>query len=240
MSTGNDNGPAPYYADESVTLWHGDCREITAWLDADVLVTDPPYGIDWRARSGWKNASGGGGHRSTGQATSIAHDADLTVRDEALALWGNRPAVVFGDLLRPHPSGTVQALIYAKPEDSGVRGAHAGRRRDVEAIFLVGPWPVGVGGASSVIRTRGMVAGPRGVATRAGHPHAKPLDVMEELVGLHLGGLIADPFAGSGATLLAARAQRRRAVGVELEERYCELIAWRLQQSALDFGGDVA
>lgn len=225
---------APYYADESVTLYHGDCREVTAWLDADVLVTDPPYGRNWQSGSGMTNSEGRG--RGSIPHGGIANDRDTAARDAALEAWGDRLAVVFGDLLIPPPFGAVQTLIYAKPPDAGIKGARAGRRRDAEAVYLLGPWPVGVGGQSSILRTRGLVAGPRGVATRAGHPHAKPLDVMQELVDLSP-GVVADPFAGSGSTLLAARACGRKVIGVELEERYCEIAARRLDQGVLDFGG---
>lgn len=228
-----------YYADEHVTLYHGDCREVAEWLAADVLVTDPPYGIAWKANPNWTNAVGGGGHRSSGNAVSIVNDDDLTMRDAALSQWNGRLAVVFGDLLSTKPSGTVHALIYAKPADAGIRGARAGRRRDLEAIFLVGPWPIGVGGSSSVVRTNGRVAGPRGVALRAGHPHAKPIDVMEELIGLSA-GTVADPFAGSGSTLIAAKNLGRHAIGVEIEERYCEIAARRLAQGVLDLEGATA
>lgn len=75
----------PYYADDLVTLYHGDCLEIAAWLEADVLVTDPPYGIDYQS-----------GSRRDTLAASIAGDKDTTVRDRALAEWGERPALVFG------------------------------------------------------------------------------------------------------------------------------------------------
>lgn len=229
----------PYYSDETVTLYLGDCREVTAWLEADVLVTDPPYGIGWRHKDGWTNAEGGGGHRSSGNALSIANDADASVRDAALAMWGDRLALVFGDILRHVPLNAVHALFYAKSADAGIRGARAGRRKDVEAIFMLGPWPVGVGGESSVLRSGGRVAGPRGMALRAGHPHAKPLDVLEELIGL-APGVIADPFAGSGSTLIAAKQLGRRAIGVEIEERYCEIAAKRLRQDVLNFGEAMA
>lgn len=226
----------PYYADDQVQLFHGDCLEITEWLAADVLVTDPPYGIGWSANANWTNANGGGGHRSSGNALCIANDRDPKARDAALESWGtDKPAAVFGDILHHRPANAVHVLIYAKPFDSGVRGARAGRRKDVEAVYLIGPWPVGVGGKSSVLTTGGMVAGPRSMALRAGHPHAKPVDVMEELVSLEA-GTIADPFAGSGSTLVAARNLGRRAIGVELEERYCEIAARRLDQMCLDFG----
>jgi site-specific DNA-methyltransferase (adenine-specific) len=226
---------APYYEDESVTLWHGDCREVTAWLEADVLVTDPPYGRDWRSGSGMTNSEGRGlGSKPHG---GIANDRDTTTRDAALAAWGDRPAVVFGDPLIPAPSNTRQALVYAKPLDAGIKGAHGGFRRDVEMIYLVGPWSVGVGGLSSVLTTGSLVAGPRGLSVRYGHPHAKPVDLLAALTSRAPAGVIADPFAGSGSTLLAARLLGRKAIGVELEERYCERAAERLAQGLLDFEG---
>lgn len=226
----------PYYADDRVTLYHGDCREITEWLAADVLVTDPPYGRDYRGNSaGWTNSSGGGGHRSTGQARAIANDKDTATRDAALTLWGDRLAIVFGDPLIAQPAGAVQALAYRKAADAGIKGARAGFRRDVEMVYLVGPWPVAVGGLSSVLTSVRWVAGPTGPATVHGHPHAKPTDLMEALVS-KTSGVIADPFAGSGSTLVAAKQLGRHAIGVELEERYCEVIARRLSQGVLDFG----
>ncbi len=230
----------PYYDEDGITIYHGDCREVDAWLACDVLITDPPYGIGWKAQSaGWTNRDGGGGHRSSGNARSILNDSDTGVRDDALGLWQQsstgRRSILFGDLLAPHPPGAVHVLIYAKPPDAGIMGARAGRRKDVEGIFLVGPWPTGIGGTTSVLRTAGRVAGPRGMALRAGHPHAKPLDVVAELIGLSP-GIVADPFMGSGTTLIAAKHLGRRAVGVELEERYCEIAAKRLEQGVLDFG----
>lgn len=227
--------PQPYYSDDRVTLYHGDALEVDAWLSADVLATDPPYGINWHAPKGWTNAFGGGGHRSSGNAVSIAQDKDTAARDGVMSLWGDKPAAVFGDLLKSAPNGTRQMCIYAKPFDAGIRGATGGFRRDAEAIFLAGAWPIGIGGRSSVLKTNGYVAGPRGIATRSQHPHAKPIDVLEQLIAAAPDGIIADPFAGSGSTLVAARNLGRKAIGVEIEERYCELIARRLDQQAFDF-----
>ncbi|WP_336647553.1 site-specific DNA-methyltransferase [Microbacterium sp. MMO-10] len=221
----------PYYEDDYVTLYHGDSLEVTDWTAADVLVTDPPYGRDWKSGSGMTNAEGRG--RGSKAHGGIANDKDTQVRDAALGLWGRkRPAVVFGDPLIQQPGGAVQALAYVKPLDAGIKGAHAGFRRDIEMIYLVGPWPVGVGGSSSALTTGALVAGPRGLATRYGHPHAKPVDVLERLIAM-TDGVVGDPFSGSGSTLVAARNLGRRAIGVEVSEEYCEKIAGRLAQQTL-------
>lgn len=227
---------SPYYTDDHVTLWHGDCLELAGvWTTADALVTDPPYGRAWASGSGMTNSFGRG--RGSKPHGGIANDRDSTTRDAALCLWGNRAGIVFGDPLIAQPAQAVQALVYAKPIDAGIKGARAGFRRDVELVYLVGDWPAGVGGRSSVLPTGGLVAGPRGIATRAGHPHAKPLDVLECLIGACPPGVIADPFTGSGSTLVAAKSLGRKAIGVELDERYCEIAARRLSQGVLDFGG---
>jgi DNA modification methylase len=231
----------PYYADEHVTLYLGDCREITEWLAADVLVTDPPYGRNW-SKHGDLKARAGGGHSSGHDG--ICGDRDTSVRDQALVMWDGRLAAVFGDLTLPPPYGSKLTLVYLKPSDAGVRGAVNGFRRDAEGIYLLGSWPTGMGGRSSVITTGAVKqGGAYAAAGRYGHPHAKPVDVMETLIAACPPGVVADPFAGSGSTLVAARNLGRKAVGVELEERYCERAAKRLCQGALDFspvGGEVA
>jgi DNA methylase len=229
------SGPEPYYSDELVTLYHGRCEDITDWLAANVLVMDPPYGrgaagIDATNRSVGRTYRG---EKKDGSA-AIAADEDTGTRDAALALWGKRPAFVFGDLRIPQPDGTGQVLVYRKPPDAGYRST-AGFRRDIEGIFLLN-LPAGYGGKSSVITTSAPRIGGGGPCTRYGHPHAKPVDVMEDLIRACPPGVIADPFAGAGSTLVAARNLGRRAIGVELEERYCERAARRLSQSAFDFG----
>ena len=237
----------PYYEDDLVTLFHGDCLEVTAWLEADVLVTDPPYGIAWSrngiSRAGRADRTPGryGRHqRSYANDSGIANDATTEIRDDALAMWGERPALVFGSLLLAPPPNTRQVGIYAKPKDSGQTTVIAGMARDLEAIYVLGlhpDWKCRGGGRSALFTTGARMAGAAGgLAQRYGHPHAKPLDVLEELIGLCPLGDIADPFAGSGSTLVAAKQLGRRAIGVELEERYCEIAAKRLAQDTL-FGG---
>lgn len=225
--------PEPYWSDGTCTLYLGDCRAITEWLAADVLCTDPPYGRRWR-QGGTLRSSRGRPSVSNGH-DGIAGDLDTSVRDDALRLWGGRPGIVFGDLMLPPPCGTRQVLPYLKAQDAGARGATGGFRRDAEAVYLTGPWLSGIGGRSSLLVTSAPIqGGEHGVAARYGHPHAKPLDVMETLITACPPGVIADPFAGSGSTLIAARNLGRRAIGVELEERYCEKAARRLSQMVLE------
>jgi hypothetical protein len=224
---------APYYADEHVTLWHGDCREITDWVQADVLVTDPPYGIGWSQHSPLPRAHNPGAH------PGIANDATTEIRDAVLDLWGSRrPALVFGSLRVEYPAGWKRMLVFEKPiVGAGLFGQRVPWLSNWEPVFVLGDWPDQTPTRSAVVTTRHAAAsGYSGYVTQAKHPHAKPLDVMEALLDACPPGIIADPCSGTGGTLVAAKALGRRATGVELKEAYCEVIAKRLAQGVLDFG----
>ncbi|WP_172121441.1 DNA methyltransferase [Actinomyces faecalis] len=238
---------APYYEGDGITLWLGDCREHAQWVDCDALVTDPPYGRGWKQGAVSKEYRNG---RSTSRPQSpkcdgIANDSDTAARDAALSMWGpDRPAVVFGDLMLAPPDGTRLVAVYAKPGASSPFGSVAGVRRTCEAIYLMGRWPGSTfGGRPGLFRTTETAnGGSSGIVAKAGgHPHAKAMDVMRDLIRLTPDGAsIADPFAGSGSTLVAARLMGRRAVGVEVEERFAEMAARRLSQGVLDlWGGEV-
>ncbi len=218
----------PYYADDMVTLFQGDCRDIREWLEADVLVTDPPYGIGWDQPAYLTK----GRHASTRtkQHDGIANDGDTAARDAALALARHMPALVFGSLSTPPPDATRGVLVWQKPADAGLFGGVAGWRRDWEPVYVVGDWPRVPATRSSVLPT---LAGTHRAYAQGVHPHAKPLDVLGRLIEACPAGVIADPFAGSGSTLVAARNLGRRAIGVELDERYCETAARRLSQGVL-------
>lgn len=222
--------PEIYYQDPFVTLYHGDCLEVSEWLAADVLVTDPPYGISWETHGGGRDLRNWAPRQPR---EGIANDHSTEARDAALKEWGDKPAVVFGAPLVAPPGGAIQALVWQKPEDSGIVGARFVWRRDWEAIYLLGRWPVSRPNRSSVIRSHGGME-----RYRNGHPHAKPEPLLASLIAECPSGTIADPFAGSGSTLVAAKALGRKAIGVELEERYCEIAARRLAQDVLDFTGE--
>lgn len=224
-----------YYQDDLITLYHGDCREETGWVLADVLVTDPPYGVAMRS-----STMGGT------KPDQIAGDDDVAARDQAVALWQSadvnkkgplrsRPAIIFGSWRMPRPAGDIrQMLIWhkgaAKPgwRTAAWYPAH-------EEIYVLGDGWVGTP-EGTVYRTTTPQDGASGLVATTGHPTPKPVGLMERLIAHAPDGRIADPFAGSGSTLIAARNLGRSAVGVELEERHCEGIARRLSQQAFDFG----
>ena len=213
----------PYYQDELVTLYHGDCLELAAeWtFPGDVLVTDPPYGVSYV--SGWVKGK---------NEKPIAGDNNSDVRDAVLRAWGTKPALVFGRWDIARPLMTRHRLIWSKELGPGMGDLSMPWGHGEEEIYVLGQGFTGPR-ESNVIRAKGYGAQ---AAARPNHPTPKPVALMEHLIGKAPVGVIADPFAGSGATLVAARNLGRRSLGVELEERYCEMIAKRLQQQAFDFG----
>lgn len=209
----------PYFEDEFVTLYHGDCLEVTDWLSADVLVTDPPYGMAYE--SGWVKDR---------PSQAISGDKDTSIRDDVLRLWGQtKPAICFGTWRVAKPDHVKQTGIWDKGDDPGMGDLSLPWGSSFEEFYILGSGFVGKRGGA-VIRVNKPP-----VSNRPNHPTPKPVALMERLIEKTL-GVIADPFAGSGATLIAARNLGRKVIGVEMEEKYCEIIANRLSQQTFDFG----
>jgi DNA modification methylase len=221
----------PYYQDDLVTLYHGDCLEVKEWVNADVLVTDPPYGIAWKGI--WNYVKGEDNKTKPGQQP-IKNDEESIVRDMALSLWGTKPAIVFGSWKVSRPELTKHRLIWHKA-GMAPGALNAPFMSQDEEIYI---WGDGFRKSSPPLRSVIRTEEARSVEVgKIGHPTPKPIGLMEILVDRCPEGVIADPFAGSGATLIAARNYGRKVIGVELEEKYCELIAKRLSQQAFDLEG---
>ena len=210
--------PPVAYSDDLVTLFAGDNREQEEWLTADVLVTDPPYGIDYRSGEMYINKKAQAKAESRGKLRTVVGDSDTAIRDDVLNRWGSRPAAVFGSWKMPRPAGTKYRLIWDK------LGRHPGLNTAPwfptdEEIYILGD---GWGGKPfrTVIHTREQRSGKYGHSARYGHPTSKPINLLQQLIDKAPAGTIADPFAGSGTTLIAARSRGRRAIGVEVDPTY--------------------
>jgi site-specific DNA-methyltransferase (adenine-specific) len=203
----------PYYSDEWVTLYHGDCREWSG--SADAVVSDPPYGMGWdNSVSIGPNGRGATGTRASRYGQTIVGDDrpfDPTpwLGYSEVILWG---ANHYGARL---PVGTT--LVWLKRFDE----AFGSYLSDAEVAWMKG------GHGVYCYREAGYKTNEQRY-----HPTQKPIALMRWCVG-RTAGTILDPFMGSGTTLVAAKSLGRRAIGIEIEERYCEIAATRCSQEVL-------
>lgn len=204
--------PTPYHSEPGITIYCGDCREILPHVAADVLVSDPPYGMAYQ--SGWKESS------------TVANDETPVARDEALAIWGARPGLVFGRWSVARPTSTRELLIWDKGDWPGMGDLSLPWGPSTEEIYVLGNGFVGK-------RSGQILRDPKRPRPNGHHPTEKPVGLMEMLVRACPAGVIVDPFMGSGSTLVACRNLGRPAIGIELEERYCEIAVKRLAQRSL-------
>ena len=212
----------PYYSDDAVTIYHGDCREILPTIEAHILIADPPYGLDAPLNSG-----GRGGYVVPKDKRVVPEwDRDLRVRDDVLALWLPRPAAIFGSVTREAPQDALQRpLVWDKGEAVGMGDTTFPWRPNYELIWIIGDgW--------SGRRTSSILRYPITPSGRI-HPTEKPVGLMRAIVSKAPPGIIVDPFMGSGPTLMAAKDLGRKAIGIEIEERYCEIAARRCSQEVL-------
>ena len=199
----------PYYEQDGVTIYHGDCREVLSELRADVVVTDPPYGI--LSESGSAATRRSGGNKDDGRmvwdvAPSLECLSMIRSIGSARMIWG-------GCHLELPP--TRGYLIWDKQID----GLNFGEAEYCWTDLTFAP---------RIFRYRAV-----GVDGGKVHPTQKPEALMRWCLNFAPKGVVLDPFMGSGTTLVAAKRLGRKAIGIELEEKYCEIAAKRLQQGAL-------
>lgn len=214
----------PYYEEAGIQIFHGDCREILPTLGpVDLVLTDPPYGISHR-----RGICGDRGKGWTLGASRIHGDEspfDPTpfIANECI-LWG---ANYYSDKL---PAAVGRWLIWDKQCHGGSgdfsEAEIAWHNRGSAVKFFRHMW-LGVQRASEVGESRL-------------HPTQKPMALMRWCIqqAKASGGTILDPFMGSGTTLRAAKDLGRKAIGIEIEEKYCEIAAKRLSQGVLAFTGE--
>lgn len=236
----------PYYSDDLVTLYHGDCREVLAGMaDESVaaVITDPPYTERTHANARSSAADGtmqrslSGSRKTFDSINDAALRAVLTEAGRVSKGWvvatlDYRHAVEF-DVTPPEGLRVMRLGVWMKsnptPQLSGDRPAQGWE--SVAYMHRADRRSKWNGGG-----THGNYFGP--IPPAEGHPTAKPLPWVAKWVRWFTdpGDIVLDLFAGSGTTLRAAKDEGRRAIGVELDERYCEIAAKRLAQDTL-FGG---
>jgi len=237
-----------YYQDDLVTLYHGDCRDVLPTLGgADLLLTDPPYSLS--VSSDHENRRGRGTRRlNFFEGDRDWHEMTVAVVERVMLaascpsaayVWcGHRQ---FGPLLKAFEDAgwRTRFLVWRKacpvPAPPGV-GWDSAAELCIYAFREGRKWtpPTGTK-APNVIEADSYRHGQPG---KVDHPTQKPLTTASVPIAFSTdpGDLVLDPFAGSGTTLYAAKALGRRAIGVEIDERYCEMAARRLAQDTL-FGG---
>lgn len=202
----------PYYEHAGITIYHGDCREILPHVEADVVVTDPPYGAGCAPRGG----------RFSG--TMDLDSAQRPAWDKFDAGWASLwrgPAAVF----------CAERSVYMLGSAIGADGL----------LLYVKSNPNPLGSSYEPCVTRGFRScGKKHITAYNAfngqvHPTQKPVEVMRFVLGHAPPGVVLDPFMGSGTTLRAAKDLGRKAIGIEIEERYCEIAAKRLAQEVLPF-----
>ncbi len=232
----------PYYQDEWATIYLGDCLEVLPTLEAesvDLVLTDPPYGtLDGR-----------------GKVQKVGNEyCDFNVGDWDCQLplqWVKQGAklleaggwcVAFTDKLSVR-------VVWDEFEESGLRGKQTfywvktnpppqPRKNFCSAIETAvcgtkGPVRKWNGGGA----TFNWFQCPLVTSHRTGHTTEKPLALMQHLLVCmsNTGDLVLDPFAGSFTTCRAAKDLNRKSIGIEIDERWCEVGAKRLEQEVLDF-----
>lgn len=212
----------PYYQDDAVTIYHGDCREIVPGLGRfDLLLTDPPYGIGRDKGMGGKGKAGICRRNPKryagewdGERPSLETMSRCLVKGDCCIVWGGN---YFSDMLPVRPKWLVWDKAQTMPSYS-----------DAELAWTTLP---GVSVKMLRYSGNGLLAKEK---TRV-HPTQKPLALMTWCIGLAGNEVrtILDPFAGSGTTGRAAKDLGCRAVLIEREERYCEVAAGRMLQEVL-------
>lgn len=211
----------PYYEDSFCKIFNCDCREILSNLEpVDLVLTDPPYGINYQ--SSWK--------------TDKTKWKQKIYGDTQFPLW------IF-DLFKPRNSMYIfcrwDNLFELPPPKSfivwdkcvhsmGDLNGEWGRQWEGCAFYPKE-------GHKFKYRPRDIIRSPRVSPESLLHPNEKPVTLLYSLINPNEGDIILDPFMGSGSTLRAAKDLGRKSIGIEIEERYCEISAKRLIQEVFKF-----
>ena len=211
----------PYYDDGQITIYHGDCREILPSLEpVDLVLTDPPYGI---GEAAGKNKS----RTRLAIAQDFGDDAwdDAPIAQDLMAcvLAAGSTQIIFGGNYYDLPPTSCWLIWDKENGASDFADCEMAWTNMAQAVRLF-RW-----------QWHGFIQGDMKHKERRQHPTQKPVPVMRWCIEQSkTTGTILDPFMGSGTTLRAAKDLNRKVIGIELEERYCEIAAKRMAQMAME------
>jgi DNA modification methylase len=210
----------PYYDDGTCVIYHGDCREVLPTLSFAGLITDPPYGVGYGYAGSYSDGPGADYEALVAWAGWHVKNVGWAFVTPGIANVWRWPAADW--VLCWYKPGSSRRADLPQPERP------QGGFNEWEPVLVYG-------------RPRFMHDALRLPAIpqrdTGDHPCPKPLDLFRWLLTGAEEGTVADPFMGSGTTLRAAKDLGRKAIGIEIEERYCEIAAKRLAQEVLAFGG---
>lgn len=237
--------PKPYYHDEKagITIYHSDNREILPYLQdesIDLIVTDPPYGIDFqsaRPTEGRKKEKikNDGLQDYLEMLPSMWKQFKRIIKDGCCCCCccagggGGTPSLAYLWIEASKHLDVENVLIW----DKGFLGLGWRYRFQWEAVVIAtkGDRKIWNGGESksNILRFQKIIP------QNGDHPTPKPESLMRELIesNSNIGNIILDCYMGAGTTLRAAKDLGRKAIGIEIEEKYCEIAAKRLQQEIL-------
>lgn len=207
-------GLTPYYDDGTVVIYHGDCQDVLPRLGAvDLVLTDPPYGVGFKYGDRYTD-----GDKQYAEWIKVVFDALVPLSGVIMLTPGIRNVWLY-------PPAT-WVLCWAKP--GSPRRSDLGGFNEWEPILMYGKRRI-------YNDFKRLPAWNNTSKDTGDHPCPKPINLFRWLVeqGSDPGHIVLDPFMGSGTTLRAAKDLGRRAIGIEIEERYCEIAARRLSQEVL-------
>lgn len=199
--------PTPYYQDDAVVIYHGDAHALAPLLEFDVVLTDPPYGVQINF-----------GDESTDSQK-----------------WFVRHCQMLADIGRPTAFTVPATKLFDIPRPQWVGVWHKPMTFGFWSTPLIPHWEpiVFYGMPTKARRSDVWTCNPQ---KPNGHPTPKPEPLWRGILAAMPEGVVLDPFMGSGTTLRVAKDLGRRAIGIELEERYCEIAANRMAQTVLPLG----
>ena len=224
----------PYYQDKWVTIYHGDCRQILPQLDVnvDLVLTDPPYSHEHMDGGGFAAAREfyAGGKIDSISSFALSYFADILFSSHSLVAFASR------DLIPDYAAETRQHGwkfdLHVWHKTNAIPFCHNTWKSDLEYIILA--WQGKKTMLTGEMQGEYSKVYQSGINSESLHPTQKPVPLMAKYIRLLQPQTILDPFLGSGTTCFCAKKLNCYSIGIEIEEKYCEIAAKRCCQEVME------